>query len=495
MRPTLNIPLTLSQDTRGVASFTNSEAGKDQRRVNCHYLITRTAVDAQPDIAIAKRPGVTGDGNTYGAATQIQYLMARDPASTWDPTAWVLVKDGDISKAVTSSTATTILNNSAYYPRFWDITDVSGTNFLVVQLQNGSSPSGTPAQKVYYSSAIATFTEISDADFTGLSQRGKMEFIDGYAFIMDSRCRIYQSDINSLSAWGSTNYITLSSTNAPAQGIIKCRSQILGFTTDYVETFRNEGNATGSVLSRVTGTEHRIGLASLAGGGTMTGKLGYYVSLGDLVFFLGRYGGSKNDASLVAYDGNRYEKVSRPNEDTLLSNTTVYGLHKWSFGGKVAVYVQLTAPTATTQKGWAFFPDINEGFFVESTVWGPANNGYHYTGATDPQKAYYFGTSDNFQDDGTNYTMTVQFRLPIASLEYKAMSMCGVVADTTGSASNLAVSFSDDDCANFSTARNIDLSKKQKELYRCGVFRERHVKLTSTGNVEARMRRFYASIT
>ena len=146
MRPNVNIPLTLSYDTRGVASYTAQQAGKDQRRVNCHYEITRTAVDAQPDVALAKRPGVTNDGNTYGAGTQVQYLVARDPASTWNPTAWVIVKDGTANKAVSSSTATTILSSADYYPRFWDVTDVSGTNFLVVQLQNSTSPSATPAQ-------------------------------------------------------------------------------------------------------------------------------------------------------------------------------------------------------------------------------------------------------------------------------------------------------------------------------------------------------------
>ena len=133
-QPNLNVALTLSYDTRGVASYTAMQAGKDQRRVNCHYEITRTAVDTQPDIALARRPGVTANAGTFGAATQDIYLVARDPAGTWDPTPWLLVKDSNDNKAVTSATSTTILASADYYPRFWNVTDVSGTNFLVVQL-------------------------------------------------------------------------------------------------------------------------------------------------------------------------------------------------------------------------------------------------------------------------------------------------------------------------------------------------------------------------
>lgn len=494
-RPTVNIPLTLSYDTRGVAGLANAQAGKDQRRVNVHYEITRTAVDTTPDIALAKRPGVTVDAGTYGATAQAMYLVVRDPAGTWNPTPWAIVKNGTANNAVTASTTTTILTNADYYPRFWDVTDVSGTNYLVVQMQNSASPSATPAQKTYYAATIGGFTEISDTDYTGLSQRGKMEFMNGYAFQMDSRCRIYQSDLNSLSAWTSTNYLTLSTTQYPPQGIIKSRSQILAFSTDHVELFRNEGNATGSVLSRIANSEVKIGLAEVAGGGSVwAGKTSYYARIGDLTFFLGRYGGSQYDTSLVAYDGNRFEKVSRPYEDTLLSTATIYSISTMSFHGKVAVAIQTTAPTATTQKWLLFFPDINEMFEWESTVFGPINNGYHFAGATNTQKLYTFGATDIFQDDSNNYTVTVQFKLPTSSHEYKRMASFGVVADTTSDEQNLAVSFSDDDSGSFTTARNINLALKNKELYRGGTFRERFVKLTHTGTREVRLRRFYADI-
>jgi hypothetical protein len=470
-------------------------AGKDQRRLNYIYEITRPSVGVAPDVVLAKRPGVTIDAGTYGAGTQVQYLVAKDPAGTWDPTPWIFVKDGSANKVVNASTNTTILSNSDYQPRFWDTINISGTENIIVQLQNTTSPSGTPAQKAYYSTAIATWTEISDADFTGLSHRGKMEFMDGYAFIAEARHRIYQSNVNSLTAWATNDYLTKSISQDPPQGLAKVRNQILFFGTETVEVFTNQGGTAGSVLGRVPHTAQRIGLGHVAGGGGgLVGKTNYYAALGDLMFFAGRFGGGALDTCCIAYDGNRFEKISRPYEDKLLSSSTVYGVHKIAFRGMVGVAFQLTLPTASTQRSLVFFPDLNDWFEWEATVWSPANNGTHYAGVANTQKLYTFQATDNWQDDGTNYTTTAQFRIPLPDLGWHTMPHCGVIADTTSSTQNLAVSFSDDDGANWSTARNIDLSQQRKEIFACGGFRERMVRLTHTGSGETRLRKYFASI-
>jgi hypothetical protein len=492
---TINVPLTLSYDTRGVASYSAMQSGKDQRRVNCHYEITRTAVDTQPDIALARRPGVTVDGSTYGATTQGIYLVGRDPLSAWDPVPWAFVKDGNDNKVVSSSTSVTILSAATYYPRFIDYTNNSGTNYAIVQMQNDQVPGGASAQEVYFAATINGWTRISDADFTGVSHRGKAEHLDGYMFIAEARNRIIQSALNDITSWTASDYITRTNTQDPPQGLAKAKDHLLFFGTDTVEAFRNAGNAAGSVLSRVTNSTFRVGLASIAGGGLlMAGKTNYYVNIGDLLFFLGRYGGSYNDASLVAYDGSRFIKISKPYEDTVLSSSPVYSLNRVTFGGKVAVAAQMTAPTETTQKWLMFFPDINEWFEWESTVYGPVNNNLHYagTGSGLRNKLYTFPATNKWTDSGQPYTMTAQFKLPFPDLNWKTMYRYGVIADTLSTSQNLAVSFSRDDCTTFSTARNIDLSLPRKEGYRGGIFREMFVKLTHTDSGEVRLRRFYA---
>jgi len=491
-QPTLNVPLTLSYDTGSVLSYARMIAGRDQRRLNCQYEITRTAVNTEPDIAVSRRPGFTSDGSTYGTSTQVPYLVARDPAGTWDPTAWVLVKNSNDNKAVLAATSVTILSNADYYPRFWEVTDVNGTNNLVVQMQNSTSPAATPAQKVYYASTLNGFTEINDADFTALSHRGKMVFMDGYAFIMDSRNRIYQSNINSLSAWTSTDYLTMSTTTAPPQGLMKIKNVILGCTTDYIELYQNEGNATGSVLSRIPKSEHRIGLGAVAGGGSMVGKTDYYTTIGDFIFFIGRYAGSKNDASLIAFNGSRFEKISKPFEDGLFSSTTIYGVHRGSDHGKPYVGIQFTPPTDAVQRGWRYYPDINEGFEYSGTV-SMANNGYHYAGTTTTTKLYYLDVANNYRDDGTSFDMIVQFKLPLGDLSRKSMSMCGLIADTPSSSQTVSISFSVDNGANWSTPRTMDLSDVRKVIRRLGLgtFKELMVRILHAGDGEIRLRRFF----
>jgi len=78
-------------------------------------------------------------------------------------------------------------------------------------------------------------------------------------------------------------------------------------------------------------------------------------------------------------------------------------------------------------------------------------------------------------------------------LSWKTMTMCGLIADTTTTQQDVSVKFSDNDSQSFGTARTIDLNLAQKEIYRCGTFRERFVQLTHSGTGEVRFRRFFAS--
>lgn len=493
----ITVPLNMAYDTRGMAANTNMAAGKDQRRVNSYYENLRESMQADPAVILSKRPGVTADAGTYGAGTQIQYVVGFTPGTTWDSAPCIFVKDGSDSKVVTSGASTTILNSSDYYPRFFDTVLHGTTHKAVIQLQNTTTPTATPAQRVFVSTDLTTWTEITDDDFDNTySARGKMEHLDGYAFIASHNNRIYQSGLNDLTTWGTNDFLGRTIVQDAPQGLMKVRSHILFFGEDTVEVYTNAGNATGSVLGRVPFSAQRIGLGSVAGGGSgLLGKTSYYTTIGNMGFFVGRYGGNAKDSSCIMYNGQNFEKISRSMEDKILSSTTVYSINRVTFGGKVAVGIQLTLPTASTQRWLMYFPEINEWFEWESTVFSPVNNGRYYAGIANPQKLYYFDTSDNWQDAGTNYTMTTQFRLPFGDLKWRSMSFCGIIADSLTSSQNLGISFSDDDGSNWSTARNIDLSKRRKEITGCGGFMERSVRLTHTDSGEVRLRRFYSHVS
>jgi hypothetical protein len=159
------------------------------------------------------------------------------------------------------------------------------------------------------------------------------------------------------------------------------------------------------------------------------------------------------------------------------------------------VSVQLSAPTASTQRWLMYFPDVNEWFEWSSTLVSPVSDGTFFLPiASGGTTLYNFEGEDNWQDVSTPYTMTVQFKMPKGGNNRDVMDWCGVESDTTSSAVNLAVSFSDDDYANFSTARNIDLSSLEKRITRCGSYKNRAVRLSNSDNAEVRLRKFMARV-
>lgn len=495
----INVPLVLSYDERSVLGFAESSTNKrDQRRLNVYYEITRGAEGAEPTASLVRRPGVAVDAGTYGAGTQVQYLLGSDPASAWNAfTPWVAVKDGTANKVCDSSTSTTVLTDTNYVPRFMSTIRMSGTQYALLQLQNTASPAAaSDSQKVYYASTIGTWTQISDATFTALQHRGLMIELDGWLLIADGRDRIYnqatQNDITS--AWN--DYITISSTSEQLQSLARLRRRILAFTQGTVEAFEipSPGNTTGSILNRIPNSTESVGMGDVAGPGSLSGKTNVAVQLNNMLFYLGRFGGLGHDQSLCMFDGNRHYKISKEYEDKMLSTATVYSVNRFGFHGKVGVSMQMTAPTETTQKWLVYFPDANEFFEFSSPKFSPVTNGYHYAGAADPQKIYSFEKSNNWRDDTATFTALAQFKIPARDGEYKEAFNAGVVGDTMATSENLEISFSTDDGVTWSTARTIDMSKPFKFIRKVPTHRELMVRLAHKGANELRLRRYFMDV-
>lgn len=496
----LVIPLNLSYDTRGMnTASTLYTDNQDQRRINCYQEVIREGQDGKNELILTKRPGITVDAGTYGSAGQTQYVIGSKPTDTWGATPWVFTKDGSNNiKVHDGSTSTTILTDSNYQPRFFEQFTFGTTKYATIQLQHTTTPTNIPAQKIYYSTgAIATWTELTDTDIfggSGISQRGKMEVMDNIAFIAGSDNRIWQSGVSNITAWSATEYMGRTINQDAPQGLMKVRNQLLFFGEKTVEIFVNQGNATGSILGRVPYSAQAIGLGQVAGGGGgLVGKTSYYATLADMAYFVGRYDGGTNH-SLIKYDGQKFTKVSRPVEDKILSSNTIYSVQKISFNGKTGVGMQLTLPTASTQRWLMYFPDINDFIEWDSADFSPVNNGDYFLGIRDVTKLYKFNSTNNWRDNGNNYTMTIQFRLPLPDTMWHRMAYCGVIADSPAASSNITISFSDDDGVTWSTGRTIDLYSKRKDIGNCGAFMQRLVRITYTDQYECRLRAFYAQV-
>jgi hypothetical protein len=342
---------------------------------------------------------------------------------------------------------------------------------------------------VFYASAIGSWTEITDTDFTGLTEYGKMEFLDGFAFVADGATgRIHNSNVNSLSTWSANDYITKSISQDFLVGLGRINQLIVGFGLETMECYRNAGNATGSPLVRVPELTQSTGLIHPDALETH-----YYATLGNRMYFVGRSGG--RSFSVYSFDGGRVEKVSTRAVDKILNGATLYSVTAFSFHSKPAIAISLTSTTETTQRWLMFVPEWNDWFEWTSTVFTPVNNGRMFLGVgTNQHRVYDFLSTSNWQDNGTNYDRVLQFKLPSKGNQRKFMRWCGLIADTERTAATESVQFSDDDGQTWSTARTIDRAIAKKHIYRCGSYSERMVRLTNGTNHEGRIEQFIARV-
>lgn len=492
-KPNLVLPLAASYDTRGIRGFDNAVTNAlDQRKINSIYEPILNSITGKVTLKLVKRPGVDDSGQTYGATTQVGYLVHHAPATFGSGTGvWVFSVSGSDQRASSTSTTTVIAAIASCNPAYVDRTAISNADTVVVQLRVGS----TGAQRVFHSTAIATFTEITDTDFTGLSHRGKMEFLDGFAFIADNTAKaVYNSDLNSLSAWSADSYIAKQIVQDDVQGLARLNRQIICFGSETAEVFQNVGNDVASPLGRMPERFSRIGLDSQL----VAGYTHYYATLANRIFFVGREAASISLAAYM-YDGERFEQVSNAAVDKILTENsgTNYSVNKVMFRGKEAVAFALDATTAATQRSLLYFPAWKEWFEWQSTIFTPVNNGEWFlgTGANQHLIRRISRATSNWQDAGTNFTWTHQFKLPSPNGNArKRMDMFGVVGDTARSASSLNVAFSDDDGQTYSTARVIDMTTAEKWLTRCGSYRNRTVRLTHTANLDISLESVIARI-
>lgn len=492
MKPNVSLPLASSYNTRGLIAYENVfTSALDQRKINSMYEPVTNSLTGKSTLYLCKRFGASLGSDTYGTSGQVAYQVIRKPgaASFTSANHWVFSTSGnDIRASDAAATTTVIATASGYVPTWVEITLISGTETLVVQLRNSSG-----AQTVWYATAIGTFTQITDADFTALTLRGKMQFLNGYAFVLTDTNKIYNSEPNSLSSWLATDFITKEIKQDVPRGLARLGNQIIAFGAQTMEVFVNVGNATGSPLVSDKDRAQDVGLNIFPHGST-----NYYAVLGNKMYFHGTRGGNPGRGIFV-YDGNTAERVSNNAIEKILTNITssvTYSINSFTFAGQEAIAVGLDVTTAATQRWLMYFPKWNDWFEWNSTVFSPVNSkaGFYLGVGSNQHRLYQFGIDADYQDDTTDYTMTHQFALPSEDNDRKFMRWCGVKGDTARSASSLGVSFSDDDGQNWSTARNIDMTSDDKAITRCGAFKNRQVRLTHTGNIDVRLEKFLARV-
>ena len=489
--PNVTFPLANSYNERFTTGFTSvATSALDQRKINCQYDVVNNAATGKQTLYLTKRPGVTVFATSLdsGVATTDQpYLAISIPAASAVSVPWVFVFD-DTNTKVASFAATTTISTDGGYPKHVDKTVISGTENVVLQT------SGSSGGRIFYASAINSWNEITDTDITAVSRVGKMEHVDGFAFIAGGDGYIYNSDLNSLSSWTAGNRIRKQIRQDFPLGLVKHGQLLLAFGSDSVEGYVNAGNATGSPLRRVPQiSDTRIGIQT--GLGLLTRH--YYAHLDSFTYFVGVQAADLG-RGVFAFNGERFEKVSTPFVDKILVERGFSNIGVISYFGKSAIAISLSNGIAAGTHRWLmFFPDVKEWFEWTSSVYQPVNSGTFFIGlpSTSARSIYSFASSNTWQDGSTAYTMQTQFKLPGRGPSRKFMQWAGVIADKAASTSNLSVEFSDDDYASWSTARDIDLSTQKKNIYRCGSYQDRAVRLSHSANLDCRIESFAAKVS
>lgn len=495
--PNVNLPLAASYNVRGQAGYTNVVTNAlDQRKINSIYEPIRNAATGKETLYLAKRPGLSTEATNYGVSTQTPYLAINTTGAN-NASTLVFQYQGVSTSVHRGATSTNVLVSSNVRPIYVTKTLVSGTLNVVLQMRN----TAVNSQRAFYSSTLATWTEISDVDFTTLSQRGMAVHLDGYMVIMDNQARLWNSDVNSLANWTATSFISKQIEQDEAAGLMRIGHQIVAASDETSEVFYNAGYTTGSPFERIQNLTARVGLGSISlNWGHTAGVRHYYAQAGRRIYFPGRTVARKNETAAFSFDGSRFEKVSTPAIDKILSEATIYHVSNVLVRGKIGIAFSLTAPDTATQRALLFFPEWNDWFEWTSTYSQFANDGQFFLGigatstapviSTFPQ-----GGSEAWVDGATdNYQWLHQFRFPSKSNGRQQMDMFGLVGDTARSALNVLCQFSDDDGQSWSTGDDVDMTSAKKAIYRQGAYRSRMVRLTHTGNLDVRLERAIARV-
>lgn len=111
--------------------------------------------------------------------------------------------------------------------------------------------------------STGTWTEITDADFTGLTKVTNILGMDGYLFIGTSNNRLYNSDLNAGATWTATSFLTVADTPGALVWLAKIRNYLIVFKEHSIEFFQDTGEPTpGSPLSAQKQLNIKVGCIS-----------------------------------------------------------------------------------------------------------------------------------------------------------------------------------------------------------------------------------------
>jgi len=451
---------------------------KDTRLVNCfptkiHNPYVNPYVD-KDQVAIkkyiSKRPGFsllstpgTEAGNAIrvwlgqGAGNKIMSAFGNTNSTLYD---------GTTSKGMISGLAR-------------DITETFvGTTATLVIPSNDST--------AWYYPDAGVLTMIADADFpgnAGFTTTGTFVHLDGYAFIMTTDGKIWNSDLSSITSWTATNFISAQMSPDKGVGLSTYKNKIVAFGKESIEFFENVNNPLGSPLQRIPELFIKLG----------SPNQNLITNIKDtLIFVASSSGGSYG---IYMMDNYQAKKVSYSELDALLSqvgisNFTASSVRIW---GKPLFILHSTNRTYVFSPEDSLWCEWGSTYPLWYKVTGDTTeNVYSISNSTSASVVgKVFNVNQNniqYQDNGTNFTMSIQTsKIDLGDTKRKRLAKFHVIGTINAAANSLDISWSDDDYLNFHAIRSIDMTKEHQFLNNLGIFRRRVFLLSNFSSQSLRL--------
>lgn len=430
-------------------------------------------------------------GTISGQAKFIDEAFAGAQATLFitstDHTGWYYPQDagtgsptfvGDLNS---STSITNVVSTSGLYegqmvthaniPANTRITGISGSTVTI-----GAAATATAAGQTITRTPIA---KILDAQYPGnnsLPTTGRFVQLDGTVYVMDTRGNVWGADVNSATSWTSTNYINTQEYVDPGIGVARLGRMLIGFSANSTEFFYNAGNATGSPLARVQGATSRTGCVNQYA----------YCDFGDTVAFIGRLDGA---TGVYLLNGTNPVKISDSVIDALLSASNVSNARLNTLVSWGQPRLVLTLSSSSTNMH-AYDPATK--FWHPWTLDDPLSQSDTQSFSTTIGAVYVGASNSTYMAIG-NSPATAALQIGrLANGRRVFVNSLRLIGDRAVSTLNIGIAMSYDDGQNFSTARDIDVSKENQILYRLGSGRTAHVRITGLSGVSSRPHRLEA---
>ena len=459
-----------------VVGASTSATDKDSRYINCFAQTVSDPITGTKRLYAVKRPGFTTH-NTPASGSQGYAIMVW--TGNGDGTS-VISGFGDSNSTIYNGTSSL----GSITGRVTGITETSinGTATLAITSTNNTG---------WYADS-GNVTEITDADWPGDTETiaGTFAHMDGFAFIMTTRGRLWASDINSITAWTANNFASTNAAPDKGVGALRWKQYIMAFGVESLEFWYNAG----------------LSPFPLARAGAMTQKVGAVSAdaiarIADTVWWCGTT--PEGGMSIFQWDGN-LARVSQPEIEAILilAGASNISLTTIRFYGRSFVLVKAGPTTlayCVEEKMWHEWNSTTPLWYkCASVMLGGTMVNYAVSNVSTSGKVYVMNhASLAFTDDGTTYTARIQTDPQDNGTDNtKFYHDLSIVADVESATSNLVVAVSDDDYASYTTLGTIDLSgTRPLKLTGLGAARRRAWALTHSSNTPMRLHRAEGNLT